>query len=121
VVAEKVFQASMAARRRGRLGGEGRGLPDDEGGLLFESRGAEELGQSRPGALVRSRGMPGVVGFVDVFAVGERDVGFGDGSLEIEDAGGTASGSARPARRNIAAMWVLYFSRTSFMWGESER
>ena len=50
-------------------------------------------GQSRPGALAgKSAGCHGVIGVVDVFAVGEGDLGFGDGGFEGEDAGGAGVG-----------------------------
>ncbi len=65
------------------------GLPDDERILFLEASGAEELGPVEAGGFGGEIGwVPGVVGFVDVFAVGEGELLFGDGGLEGEDARG---------------------------------
>ena len=68
-------------------------MPDDEGLLLFEAGGAEELRPVEAGSFgVEVGGVPGVVGFVDVFAVGERDLLLGDCGFERDDAGGAGFG-----------------------------
>ncbi len=72
---------------------EGGGLPDVEGFLGSEAGGAEVLGPVEAGGLGGEvGGEPEVVGVLDVFVVGERDVLGGDGVLEGEDAGGAGFG-----------------------------
>ena len=60
--------------------------------------------------------MPEIVGVVDVFAVGERELYFGDGGFEREDAlRALRQGGRVPASRNIVVMCARYFARTCFM------
>ena len=71
----------------GGFAGKGGGLPDDEGLLLVEAGGLEELGPVEAGGFGGEVGDgPDVVGLVDVFGFGEGDLFFGDGVLEGEDA-----------------------------------
>ncbi len=124
VVGEEVFPGiDGLGGDEGGFAGEGVGLPDDEGVLLVEAGGAEELGPVEAGGVGGEvGGVPGVVGFVDVFAVGEGELllwRWRSRGRGRERRGRQAS--VRPARRNMAAMWVWYLARMSFMLSESER
>ena len=117
MIGEEVFPGvdGLGGDERG-FAGEGGGLPDDEGVLLVEAGGAEELGPVEAGGFGGEvGGVPGVVGFVDVFAVGERDLLLAMAVSRARTRAARASGSERPARRNMAAMWVWYLARMSFM------
>src|SRR5271170_130755 len=87
VIGEEVFPCVDGLRGdEGGFAGEGGGLPDDEGVLLFKAGGVKELGPVEAGGFGRKvGGVPWVVGLVDVFAVGEGDLYFGDGGFEGED------------------------------------
>ena len=123
MIGEEIFPGVERLRGdEGGFAGEGGGLPDDEGVLLVEAGGAEEVGPVEAGGFRGEvGGVPWIVGFVDVFAVGERDLLLRDGGLEGENASGAGVGSERPARRNMAAMCAWYFARMLFMLSESER
>ncbi len=90
VVGEEVFPCIERLRGdESGFSGEGRRLPDDEGALLVETGGTEELGPVEAGGFCDEvGGVPRVVGFVNVFAVGEGELLFGDGGFESDDAGG---------------------------------
>ena len=94
VVGEEVFPGvdGLGGDESG-FAGEGGGLPDDEGLLFLQAGGAEEFGPVEAGGFGGEVGwVPGVVCFVDVFVVGERDLHFGDGGFEGEDAGSASVG-----------------------------
>ena len=94
VIGEEIFPGVDGLRGdEGGFAGEGGGLPDDEDVLLVEAGGAEERGPVEAGGFGGEVGrVPGIVGFVDVFAVGEGDLLFGDGGFEGEDTGGAGFG-----------------------------
>ena len=91
MIRQPVFPGLQRSRcNQGGLTGEGGGLPDDEAGLLAESRGLEICGPvqaRRFGREVRLR--PSVVGFVDVFVVRQAEMHFRDGMLQLHNALGT--------------------------------
>ena len=73
--------------------GEGCGLPDDEAGLVAEAGGAKVLCPVQAGGFGGKVGLlPGVVGFVDVLVLGEGQMFFGDGMLQIDNALGAGVG-----------------------------
>ena len=76
VIGEEIFPGIEGLRSdKGGFAGEGRGLPDDEDALFFEIGCAEELGPVEAGGFGGEvGGVPRIVGFVDVFAVFERDL-----------------------------------------------
>ncbi len=77
----------------GGLAFEGGRLPDVEGLLRGEPGGAEILGPVEAGCLGgKVGGGPEIVGAVDVFVVGERDLLGGDGLFEGEDVLGALFG-----------------------------
>ncbi len=94
VEGEEVFPGGEGLRGdEGGLTGKGGGLPDDKGALGAEAGGGEEGWPIQAGSLGGEvRGRPGIVGVLDIFAVGERDVSAGDGGLKGEDAVGPGFG-----------------------------
>jgi hypothetical protein len=73
VIREEIFPAvDGLGGYEGGFAGDGRGLPDDKRVLLVEAGGTEEFGPVEArGFGCEVGGVPGVVGFMDVFAVCE--------------------------------------------------
>ena len=90
VVDEEIFPRVEGLRGDERgFAGEGGGLPDDEDVLFIKAGGTEELRPIKAGSLCGEVcGMPWVVGFVHVFAVGEGDLLFCDGGFESQHTSG---------------------------------
>src|SRR5262249_28815715 len=71
-----------------RLGGESTGLPHDETTLLAQACAAEVFSPVKAGRLGGEVGLrPGVVGFVNVFAIGGGQMFFRNGVFQLQDAG----------------------------------
>src|ERR1700761_3873029 len=68
-------------------------LPDDEGGLMVKSSGAEKLFPVEAGSLGFEVGRrPGVIRFMNVLVFGKGEMLLGDSVFEGDDAGGSHLG-----------------------------